>query len=43
MWSDGVLFAFDKVELLNVIGQQIDFNYATFTNYILQQQVYIYI
>ena len=32
MWSDGVLFAFDKVELLNVIGQQIDFNYATFTN-----------
>ena len=32
MWSDGVLFAFDIVEVLNVIEQQIDFNYATFTN-----------
>ena len=31
MWSDGVLFAFDKVELLNVIGQQIDFHKLNFT------------
>ena len=29
MWSDGVLFEFNQVEVLNVRGQKIDFNYGT--------------
>ena len=32
MWSDGVLFAFNQVEGLDVTGQQIDFNCVTCTN-----------
>ena len=31
MWSDGVLFAFNQVEGLDVTGQQIDFNCVTKT------------
>ena len=28
-WSDGALVAFDQVQVLDVRGQQIDFNFAT--------------
>ena len=32
MKSDGVLFAFNQVEVLNITGLQIDFNCTTFMN-----------